>query len=270
MKKLTVGIIGCGTIGSEIAGACVSVLKKKISLEALYDIDKKKSQVLASSVKRDVICDSLDEVFDRVELVIEAASGCISRNIVKESIARSKSVMIMSVGGLIDSEDLLREALEKGISIYLPSGAVCGIDALKAAKLSKIDSVKLTTRKPPRGLEGAPYLVEHNIDVLSIKGEKVVFQGTAREAVKGFPKNINVASLLCLAGLGPDKTTVEIITSDTYTKNTHEIEITGDFGRIVTRSENVPSRKNPKTSMMAVLSAIATLKGIAESVKIGT
>ena len=111
---------------------------------------------------------------------------------------------------------------------------------------------------------------EKNIDIHSIKAEEVLFSGSPLEAVKGFPKNINVASVLNLAGIGAKKTKVRIVTSPTYTKNTHEIEITGDFGRITTRTENVPSKKNPKTSALAILSAIATLKGIVESVKIGT
>jgi len=178
--------------------------------------------------------------------------------------------MIMSVGGLIESEGLLEEARKKNIRVYFPSGAICGIDGLKAARLSRIDAVTLTTRKPPGGLEGAPYLKEKNIDIHSIKTEEVLFSGNPLEAVKGFPKNVNVASILSLAGIGAKKTKVRIVTSPEYTKNVHEIEITGDFGRITTKTENVPSDKNPKTSKLAILSAIATLKSIAESVRMGT
>ncbi len=103
-----------------------------------------------------------------------------------------------------------------------------------------------------------------------IKNEKILFQGSALEAVKAFPKNINVASVLSLAGLGAEKTLVKIITSPEYTKNTQEVEIIGDFGKITTKPENVPSEKNPKTSKLAILSAIATLNGIVESVRVGT
>lgn len=270
MKKLKVGIIGCGTIGNEIALSCVGLLKDKVELKALYDIDKKKTEKLSRLVKRDITVDSMDTLFDKADLIVESASACISREVVEKAIEKSKDVMVMSVGGLIESEGLLEEARKKNIRVYFPSGAVCGIDGLKGARLSKIESVTLTTRKPPGGLEGAPYLKEKNIDIHSIKSEKVLFSGNPLEAVKGFPKNINVASVLSLAGIGAEKTKVRIVTSPEYTKNVHEIEITGDFGKLMTRTENVPSRKNPKTSALAILSAIATLKGIVESVKIGT
>ena len=154
--------------------------------------------------------------------------------------------------------------------VYLPSGAVCGIDGLKSCRAGSIYSVTLTTRKPPRGLEGAPYLKEKNIRLSDIKGETVIFDGTAREAIKGFPQNVNVCAALSLAGIGADKTRVRIMTSPEYTKNIHEVRIEGDSGNISTRTENVPSKANPKTSQLAVFSAIATLEGIAKSVRVGT
>ena len=270
MKKLKIGIVGCGTIGGEIARAATTLLKERVELEALYDIDKVKSEDLSRSINRDVATDSLEGLFDRCDLVIECAARSVSQGIVKKAVEKSKDVMVMSVGGLVESEDLLEKARKKGINVYLPSGAICGIDGLKAARISEIKTVTLTTRKPPKGLEGAPYLKEKNIDINSIKKETVLFKGNPLGAIKGFPKNINVASVLSLAGIGVKKTVVEIVTSPEYTKNVHEVEITGDFGRITTRTENVPSRKNPKTSMLAILSAIATLKGIVENVKIGT
>lgn len=259
MRKIKVGIIGCGAIGSEIARACKGLLKDKFELKALYDIDREKSEVK-----------SIDELFDLVDLVVESASASISRKVLEKAIEKKKSVLIMSVGGLIDSGALLEKARQRNINVYLPSGAICGIDGVKAAGLSKIDKITLTTRKPPEGLEGAPFLKAKNIDLKSIKGETVLFEGSALEAVKGFPKNVNVSSVLSLAGLGAGKTTVRIITSPAQAKNAHEIKITGDFGTITTKTENVPSENNPKTSRLAYLSAIATLKGLAESVKIGT
>lgn len=270
MDKIKIGIIGCGVIGSEIAQASEGLLKDKLSLEAVYDLDEKKSENLSRLINKNVVKSSVDEVFDKSDLIVEAATGKISRQILEKAIELSKSVMIMSVGGLIDSEDLLKEAARKNIKVYLPSGAICGIDGLKAAKISKIEKVTLTTKKPPKGLEGAPYLAEKNIDINHIKGETVIFEGSASGAVKGFPKNINVSAVLSLVGIGAQKTIVRIVTSPDYTKNTHEVEATGDFGRIKTITENLPSEKNPKTSKLAILSAIATLKSAAESVRIGT
>jgi aspartate dehydrogenase len=270
MKKLKVGIIGCGTIGSEIAASCVTLLKEKVELSALYDIDTKKTEHLSRLVKGNIVAGSMDEAFNKADLIVESASASVSREVVAKAVEKSKAVLVMSVGGLIESEGLLNEADKKNIRVYFPSGAISGVDGLKAAALSKITAVTLTTKKPLKGLEGAPYLKEKNINLDSVRAEKTLFDGSPIEAIKGFPKNINVASVLSLAGIGAKKTRVKIVTSPEYTKNVHEIEITGDFGRITTRTENVPSKKNPKTSALAILSAIATLKGIVESVKIGT
>lgn len=269
-KKLKIGIVGCGAIGSAIAESCQALLKDKFELKVLYDIVKEKSKKLSSFLKEAVIAKSLGEVFNRVDLVIECASGSVSQKIIEKAIEKRKMVLIMSVGGLIDSARLLQKAQKRNIKVYFPSGAICGIDGLKAARLSRIDEITLTTRKPPKGLEGAPYLKEKNIDINSLKGERVLFEGNALEAVKGFPKNVNVASLLSLAGLGAKKTTVQIVSSPAYTKNVHEVKARGDFGEITTKTENVPSDKNPKTSKLAYLSAMATLKGIVENIKIGT
>jgi aspartate dehydrogenase len=147
---------------------------------------------------------------------------------------------------------------------------LCGIDGLKSASVGRIDSVTFTTRKPPKGLDGAPYITKNNIELSSIKEETVIFEGTADDAVKGFPQNVNVAAILSLAGLGKANTRVRIVTSPDYTKNIHEVEIKGESGNITTRTENLPSKVNPKTSQLAVFSAIATLEGIVKNVRIGT
>ncbi|MDD5135955.1 MAG: DUF108 domain-containing protein, partial [Candidatus Omnitrophica bacterium] len=167
-------------------------------------------------------------------------------------------------------EELLKKAEKKGVRVYIPSGALCGIDGVKSASAGRIDSVTLTTRKPPRGLAGAPYLKENKIDLDKITGKTIVFEGSAEEAIKGFPQNVNVSAALGLAGIGAKKTRVRLVTSPDYTKNIHEVEIVGECGRIFTRTENVPSKANPKTSGLAVFSAISTLAGITRSVRIGT
>ena len=269
-EKFRIGIVGCGAIAKEIVTLSAERLKEKLGFTAFFDIDKKRSEELARLSPRGKVANSLDEVFDTSDLIIECASSAVSPEVVKRAIDNKKAVLVMSVGGLIESSALLEEARKKNIKVFFPSGAICGLDGLKAAKVSQIKKVTLRTRKPPLGLIGAPYLKKNNIDLGAIKDEKVIFKGSAIEAVKGFPKNVNVASLLSLAGIGPNKTTVEIIVSPKYTKNVHEIEIIGDSGRITTRTENVPSESNPKTSRLAALSAIATLEGIADSVRVGT
>jgi len=270
VRKLKIGIVGCGAIGSEIALACVGLLKEKVELKAIFDISEAKTEGLSKKLNKKITAGSLSEVFKKSDLIVEAAGSGVSAGILRKAIRAKRDVLIMSVGGLINHSDLIRKARRKKIRVFLPSGAICGIDGLKSAQFSEIKEVTLTTKKPPRGLLGAPYLKMKNIDIGSIKKEKLIFKGSALEAVRGFPKNINVASLLSIAGLGARRTTVQIITSPDFSRNTHEVTITGGFGRITTKTENVPSEKNPKTSKLAYLSAIATLSGAVDSIKIGT
>jgi aspartate dehydrogenase len=270
MDMLKVGVIGCGAMGSEIARACQEMLSGSIELAAVCDADAAKAMTLNGTLKKKVPVLGMDELIADVAFVVEAASASVSAAALEKCIKAGKDCLIMSVGGLLGKEELMRQAAGKGVRVYLPSGAVCGIDGLKSASVGKIESVTLTTRKPPKGLEGAPYLKEKGISLAGVKGETVVFEGTAEEAVKGFPANVNVSAVLSLAGIGSKKTRVRIVTSPEYTKNTHEVEIAGDCGKITTRTENVPSKANPKTSALAIFSAIATLEGITKSVRIGT
>ncbi len=270
-KKTKVGIIGCGTIGSQLARAIEKRFCERAELLALCDIDTDKAKRLkaASSLNPEIL--SIDELINACELVIEAASVSVSYEVAQKALQQSKDVMIMSVGGILDGyEQLFTLARAKGGHIYLPSGAIAGLDAVKAASIAKINKVTLITRKPAQGLAGAPYLAEKNIDLTGIKGETVIFEGRACEAIKGFPKNVNVCAALSLAGIGAEKTMVRIVTSPDYKANIHEIQLEGEFGKLVARTENLPSPENPRTSFLASLSAIATLKNILDEVKIGT
>ncbi len=271
MKKLRIGIIGCGTIGTEIALAARKKLRTKAVVTALYDKESNKSLSLSRSLKKNnVMVSSLRKLLDKCDFVVESASGHVAGEILRECVKYRKDSMFMSVGGLIGAGKLLNEASKKGVKIFLPSGAICGLDGIKAAKFGGIKKVKLTTLKPPKALRGAPYLKKSGIKLDSLKKETVIFSGSAMEAVKNFPKNINVASVLCMAGIGARSTRVEIIAVPGIKRNTHKIEVEGDFGRMRTVTENVPSETNPKTSRLAALSAIAVLAAAADSVRIGT
>jgi aspartate dehydrogenase len=268
---IRIGIIGCGTIGAKLAKYIDAGLKGKAQLVAISDIDEQKTRDLAAALSPAPKISESGAVIEAADLVIEAASAKVSFDIAKRTISAGKDVLVMSTGGLLkDYKALFELAKEKDANIYLPSGAICGLDGLKGAKFSKIEKVTLTTRKPPQGLKGAPYVVKNNIDLDKIKTETVLFEGNALEAMEGFPANINVAATLSLCGIGSDKTKVKIIASPLITRNIHEVEAEGEFGKLTSRTENVPSPDNPKTSYLAILSAIATLNGILERVKIGT
>lgn len=179
----------------------------------------------------------------------------------------------MSVGALLDLSvfEVLSDACrEFSKTIYLPSGAIAGLDALKSVK-DELDSVTLTTTKNPNSLKGAIFFETSTIDLDKIKKPTIIFEGTAKDAVKLFPANINVAALLSLAGIGSQKTKVKIISDPATKKNTHQIEAIGKFGKMNFSIQNIPDESNPKTSRLAILSAIETLrKYCSNGISIGT
>jgi aspartate dehydrogenase len=272
-KLLKIGIVGCGAIGSSLAKAVSGELSKSARLAALYDLDRKKSEDLSLrlSGKKDLAVGSLDSLIGKTDLVVEAAGAKFSFGIARKSISRGRDVMIMSVGGVVSGfQTLVKISRRTNSRIYVPSGAVAGIDALKAANLGKITRVVLTTRKNPLSFKGVQYVEKKKIRLDKIKKDTVLFSGNAKQAMKLFPQNINVAGTLSLAGIGNAKTRVNIIASPRQSKNIHEIEIDSEAGNVFTRTENVLHPDNPKTSYLAVLSAVAALKQILQPSRIGT
>ncbi len=268
---LKIGLVGCGAIGTEIAKA-IDKGKIEADLVAVCDHNPATAIALIDSLKHKPVKARLDELVSLSDLVVEAASQRAVPTIARAALESGKGLMIMSVGALADLE-LYREvknlARAHGSRVYIPSGAISGLDGLKSASIGTIRKVTLTTTKNPKGLKGAPYILENKIDLEALKQPTVIFEGTAAEAVKAFPANVNVAATLCLAAR-EGEVRVKIIADPGINVNLHEIVAEGDFGRISTRVENVPSPMNPKTSYLAALSAIATLKSIVEPLKIGT
>jgi len=263
------GIIGCGAIGEIIAGAIISKFSDTMELSGVCDIKEKKAAAMLSKFKTGASILDKAQLIEKCSLIIEAASSKVSYEIAREALEAGKDVLVMSTGGLLDRPDIFELAKKKNAKIYLPSGAICGLDGVKSAMMANVKSVTLITRKPLAGLKGAPYIAEHNIDLDAVKKETVIFEGTAEEAVKGFPKNVNVSATLSLCGMGGRNTKIRIVTSPDYKSNSHQIEVEGDFGKLKALTENVPMPNNPKTSYLAALSAVATLKGIVDNNAIG-
>ena len=270
MTRKKLGIIGCGNIGSALVRTAAGEMAGRISEIILRDIDPQKTALLEKELSVARAASDAEEVMETADLIIEAVSPSLARELVKKAVRKKKDILVMSVGGMLDNMELLQEARRKAVRILLPSGAVSGIDALKAARIGGIDSVTLTTRKPPASVKDAPYLAEKGIDIMSVAKKTVIFEGNAASAVKAFPRNINVSALLSIAGIGAQRTGVRIIVSPEYKTNIHEIEIKGISGTIITRTENIPSPENPKTSYLAVLSAIAALREYFDTVRVGT
>lgn len=270
---LKVGIVGCGFIGGQI---CMAIERGDVNMElyALYDATEEKALKLVSSLET---CNptymELEKLVEGVDLVVECASQKAVRSILPVALKAGCDVMVLSVGAFADRE--LREeifglARKHNCKIYFPSGAVVGIDGLNSASAADISRVTLTTRKPPAGLLGAPFVVEHGIKLEKLKGETLIFKGSAAEAVRAFPANVNVAATISLAGIGFERTEVIIIADPGLSRNMHEISVEGAFGKFTTRVENLPSPENPRTSYLAALSAVSTLKKLANPIQIGT
>ncbi len=259
------GIIGCGFIGSELAQFIDS--SDDFKLIALNDIDKNKTDELKKQLKNNnPEFMEIDELIGCSEFIIESAKkDAIKKILENENLdKKNKKLLIMSTGGLIDNLDLLKKI--KNCEIILPSGAICGLDAIKSAS-GKITSLALRTTKSAKGLEGAPFIIKNNINLSGLKEKTIIFEGGLKDAVEGFPQNINVAATLFLASQFDD-IKIKIIADPDTKFNTHEIEAVGDFGIIKTTTQNLPSR-NPKTSYLALLSAINVLKEMKNKVKVG-
>jgi aspartate dehydrogenase len=259
MALVKVGIVGCGFIGSELCRA-VSCGNVPAEIVALNDIEIERAERLKGEYGGGAAVVSFEELVALSDVIAEcAAVDCVPK-IVEAAISEGKTALIMSVGGLMPRPDLFDRARQTGTRIVIPSGAIAGADAIEAAAEDRLDEVVLTTTKPPAGLRGAPYVLDKGIDLDSIEGRTVIFEGTALEAVAAFPQNVNVAATLSLAGIGPERTRVKVVVDPTVSANTHEVTAVGAFGKLVARAENVPSEANPKTSCLAALSAVAALR----------
>ncbi|MFA5945258.1 MAG: aspartate dehydrogenase [Candidatus Thermoplasmatota archaeon] len=254
---MKVGIVGTGAIGSEVARAASAM--DGVESILLFDIDPDATKLLRN-LPRTKVAASAAALVDSVDLVIECANKGVVQTTIRDALAKGKKAMLLTIGALADDklrEELLSLARKHGGKIYLPSGAVMGVDGVKAAAEGDLKSVTLVTTKPPAGLQSGT------------DRWTLLFSGSAREAVEQFPKNVNVAATLSLAGLGFDQTHVQVAIDPLATRNSHKVIIEGSFGRARIEVENLPSPTNPATSYLASLSAIALLRRIASPVEIG-
>lgn len=264
MTKMKTALVGCGNIGADL---CIALRKGTIAAEivALVDAVEENAERIQRSFQLDATICSLDEAAQKADFIVECAVAAAVQPVVEAAIRHGKDCLIMSVGGLMTQTSLLDQARENNIQVRVPSGALCGLDGIRAAMEAGLHSVTLTTRKPPKGLAGAPYLVDNGIDVENLTEPLVVFEGSALEAVRAFPANVNVAAALSLAGIGPEETRVRVIADPKATENQHEVIAEGAFGRLHATTTNLPSPRNAKSSYLASLSACAELRAAARA-----
>jgi aspartate dehydrogenase len=263
-----VAIVGLGPIGRNVAEALDRGIDGLV-LAAVAIQNPDKHQDFIAGLKKPPAVLPIEGLVDVADIVIECAPAKLLPAIVKPFVIAGKTAIVLSAGALLVNDDLIELAKQHGGQIVVPTGALIGLDAVTAAAEGKINSVRMVTRKPVKGLAGAPYIVENNIDIENISEPLKIFDGTARDAAKGFPANLNVAVALSLAGVGPDQTRLEIWADPALTRNVHRVEVDSDSARFSMTIENIPS-ENPKTGRITALSVIAYLRKGRAALRVGT
>ena len=267
-EPLKVGLAGLGAVGLEV-GRRLQAGIPGLVLTAVSVRDAEKAKRNLPQVGGSIALRPAEALAESCDLVVECLPPALFRAVALSAIERAKLFMPLSVGQLLENWDLVGAAKEIGARILVPTGGLIGLDAVRAAAEGVIRSVDMITRKPPNGLEGSPYLVERGISLQGLNTTRKVFDGTAREGARGFPQNVNVAAALSLAGIGPDRTHLEIWADPALDRNTHRIEVDADTARFSMSIENVPS-ENPRTGRIVALSTVAALRGLVSELKVGT
>ena len=265
-----VAVGGLGTVGLEVARRIDGGGIDGLTLSAVSARNHARARERMRGFRSPVEVVAVGELADRADIVVESAPAAVFRDIAEPVVRAGKILVAISAGALLDHADLVETARATGAQIVVPSGAVMGLDAVRGAAESGIASVTMITRKPPGGLAGAPYLVEHGIEVDGLDAPLKVFDGNAREAARGFPANVNVAAALGLAGIGPERTRLEIWADPGVVRNTHEIRLEAETVRFQLRIENVPSRENPRTGRSVAPSVVAALRRFVAPLVVGT
>ncbi|KXA95494.1 hypothetical protein AKJ65_01620 [candidate division MSBL1 archaeon SCGC-AAA259E19] len=275
MFERKIAIIGCGAIGSILAKSIDEGNAGNTELRVLFDLQRKRAEELAGEISTSSrVADEIEDVLDddEVDLVVEAASQEAVSEYSVDVLRSGKDLIILSIGAFSDQKLLseVREAAEdSGQFVYLPSGAILGVDGIQAAEIAGFEEAVLTTRKSPETLSKTKFVRENDIDLSGLTEPRVVFEGPASEAVEAFPESVNVAATLSLAGSGFQDTRVKIVADPSLDQNVHEIKVRGEAGEFTTKAMNFPSPENPKTSYIAALSAIRTLRNLTGPIWIG-
>jgi aspartate dehydrogenase len=261
-------LAGLGAVGLDVARRLEAGIPGLV-LAAVAVRDSDKARRNLPQVGDTIAVLPVEALAENCDVVVECLPPSLFRAVSEPTIARGRVFVPLSVGQLLENWDLVERAKTTGARILVPTGALIGLDAVRAAAEGTIHSVTMITRKPPAGLDGAPYLVAHGISVKGLNEPKKVFDGTARDGARGFPANVNVAAALSLAGIGPDRTRLEIWADPALDRNTHRIEVDADTARFAMSIENVPS-ENPRTGRIVAPSTVAALRGLVAELKVGT
>ncbi len=266
-RVLAVGVAGLGAAGGAVAARLLAGAAG-LRLGAVSVRDEAKARAALPGFEGPFLApDALHEVCD---VVVECLPPALFRAVAEPTLTAGRIFMPLSVGQLLANWDLVALAEAHGGRIVAPTGALLGFDAVRAAAEGEVRSVTMVTRKPPGGLAGAPWLARNGIDIDGLTAPLRVYQGSVREGALGFPANLNVAAALSLAGIGPDRTTLEVWADPTVDRNTHTITVEADSARFAMTIENVPSAGNPRTGRITALSVIAALRSLVSPLRVGS
>ncbi len=268
-EVVRVGLAGLGAIG-EVLLERLGEDGSRHRVTAVCARREDRARKLLDSFGSDAAVVAPEDLGDHADVIVEAVPAALLRQVVKPALERRRDVMVLSCGALLDNWDLVELAEHHGGRIHVPTGALLGLDAVQAAAQGNVTSIRMITRKPPRTLAGTPHVEEHGIDLDSLTEPLLLFKGSPREAIVGFPANLNVAVALSLAGIGPDDTQLEVWADPSVQRNTHHIEVESDSAHLNFSIENIISDLNGRTGRITPLSVLALLKKLDSHLRIGT
>lgn len=257
---LKLAIAGLGAIGMRAAREVDAGNVPGIQLVAVSAQDHARAAKRVAEFNTPPQVLSLAELADVADIIVECAPAAVFAELASAAIEQGRCLIPLSVGALLNHPQMIERAKETGARIIVPTGALIGLDTVRAMAVGKIHSVTLITRKPPKGLAGAPHLTENSINIDGLTEPLCVLRGSARDAARGFPANVNVAAALALAGVGPEETQVEVWADPTIDRNIQSVTIISDSGEATMTMNNIPSDENPRTGRIVANSVIATLQ----------
>jgi len=266
--KMKIGVAGFGTIGRVVAEWVAA--QPDLELVGVVAGDAEKAR--RALAERRLSCPILTpgELADQAQIIVETAPTAAFREIVDPALAAGRTVVTVSAAALIENMEVVDAARANGGRIVMATGALLGLDAVRAAAKSKIRSVTMITRKPPKSLVGAPEVLRLGVDLTALTEPLMLFDGSARDGARGFPANVNVAAALALAGIGPDATRLQIWADPSLDRNTHRIVVDADSASFELAIQNVPTVEKPGTGRITALSVIAAVEGLTAPLKIGS
>ncbi len=267
---LTLAIAGLGAIGMNVATAVDRGAVPGIRLTAVSARDRARAEDRVAGLAGPPAVVALAELAGLADIIVECAPARVFADVAGPAIEQGRVLMPLSVGALLDHMDLVERGRATGARIIVPTGALIGLDTVRAMAEGEIVRVVLETRKPPAGLAGAPHLVENGIDISNLTEPLRVCLGSAREPVRGFPANVNVAAALALAGIGAERTEVEVWADPAVDRNIQSVTITSDCGDATMTMRNIPSAENPKTGRIVAQSVLATLRRLTATLTAGS